>query len=175
MSSIKLLNKLIQSYKLNTSRLGNFLIKNLKCITHIDSLFFFIAFNRSIANLFGISTSTAWSVTMRTCQALLDLNLEQGIISWPRDQGAMDVIADFERLHGFPGKYIIVTLHPNILAFQHCHFYFISNHVRVSDIFFINEFTFYKQYISAPLHNTLLFIFTSCHTRGVLGQGHSYA
>jgi hypothetical protein len=65
------------------------------------------------------------------------------------------VIADFERLHGFPGKYVIVTLHPDILAFQHCHFYFISNHVRVSDIFFINEFTFDKPHYTTHCYSSL--------------------
>jgi hypothetical protein len=44
---------------------------------------------------------------MRVCRELIQLNLEDGIISWPRGQQAIDVIAAFERAYGFPGMLFI--------------------------------------------------------------------
>ena len=58
---------------------------------------------RSIANLFNVSKSTAWDVTMRVCRAIIDVNQEDNIIAWPCGQKALDVITDFERTYGFPG------------------------------------------------------------------------
>jgi len=59
---------------------------------------------RSIANLFGVSVSTAWLAARRVCDALIELQSKEQVIQWPCGQHALDVIEGFHSTYGFPGQ-----------------------------------------------------------------------
>jgi hypothetical protein len=59
---------------------------------------------RSVADRFGVSTSTAWKCTINICNALVCLNQIRHIIRWPDGNHARQIAQAFRRNAGFPGK-----------------------------------------------------------------------
>ncbi|KAJ8930649.1 hypothetical protein NQ314_016564 [Rhamnusium bicolor] len=58
---------------------------------------------RSVADRFGISKSTAWSVFYKTCLKLIRINEIYLIITWPSERQAINNINAFRRKANFPG------------------------------------------------------------------------
>lgn len=59
---------------------------------------------RSVADRFGVSTSTAWHCVYKICKKLLLLQNHCKIISFPNDEQSRYLAAEnFERRNGFPG------------------------------------------------------------------------
>lgn len=58
---------------------------------------------RSIAERFGVSNSTAHRAVVKVTNALLKVNSERKIISWPTDNRSAVIEQSFRDSHGFPG------------------------------------------------------------------------
>lgn len=58
---------------------------------------------RTVADRFGVSTSTAWNSVFKICKKLLLVNTQYGIITFPDEDQHNMITENFRRNNGFPG------------------------------------------------------------------------
>lgn len=68
--------------------------------------------DRSIADRFGISKSTAHACVLRAVKVILDFNDKYSVVKWPCCEKAIVIAAAFESAYGFPcySIYCIIKL-----------------------------------------------------------------
>ncbi|GAB6021507.1 hypothetical protein CHUAL_014132 [Chamberlinius hualienensis] len=72
---------------------------------------------RTTSELFGVAKSTAWRCLFNVCYALIRLNHQEGIISWPTKERAQTIQMQFEEKYGFPDTIgAIDGMHIKIIA-----------------------------------------------------------
>lgn len=65
-------------------------------------------FFRSVADRFGVTKSTCWSILYRICYRMIKVNTQYAIICWPSRQRSLKIMSEFERISGIPGKFIVI-------------------------------------------------------------------
>ncbi|GAB6024191.1 hypothetical protein CHUAL_014235 [Chamberlinius hualienensis] len=72
---------------------------------------------KKTSELFGIAKSTAWRCLFNVCDALIYLNDQEGIITWPSGGRARQIQMEFQQKYGFPGTIgAIDVIHIKIIA-----------------------------------------------------------